>query len=79
MICVIGGPLIWIVLDKGDKSHKSWKCKDYLNVDQLYRQVKKFERIAYLKILKESLHDSITVYGDSFLNHVFTIANVNAS
>ena len=55
------------------------KCEEYLNVNQLPWQVKKFERIANLEILEENFHDSIAVYGHSFLTYVFTVANVNTS
>ena len=39
-------------------------------------QVKIFEHTVNLDILEEILHDSITVYGDSFLTDVFTVSNV---
>ena len=55
------------------------KCRDYLNVDHLRRQVKLFEGTVNLDILEENLHDSIAVYGDSFLNDVFTFSNVGTS
>ena len=64
---------------EGDKLYKSLKCRDYLNVDQLPRQVKIFERTVNLDILEENLHDSITLYGDSLLTDVFTVLNVNTS
>ena len=67
------------ILVKGDKLYKSLKCHDCLNVDQLPRQVKLFERTVNLDILDENLHDSIAVYGDSFLSDVFTVSNVNTS
>ena len=67
------------ILVQGDKLCKSLKCRDYLNVDQLPGQVKIFERTANLDISEENLHDSIAVYGDSFLTDVFTISNVNTS
>ena len=38
-------------LVEGDKFYKSLKCRDYLNVDQLPRQVKIFERTVNLDIL----------------------------
>ena len=38
----------------------------YLNVEELPRQVKIFERTVNLEILEENLHDSVVVYGDSF-------------
>ena len=41
---------------------KSLKCRDYLNVDQLPRPVKIFERTVNLFISEENLHDSIAVY-----------------
>ena len=53
------------------------KCGDYLNVDQLPRQVKIFELTVNLDILEENLHDSIAVYGDSLLTDVSTVSNVN--
>ena len=59
--------------------YKSLKCRDYLNVDQLPRQVKIFQRVVNLDISEENLHDSIAVYGDSFLTNVFTVSNVNTS
>ena len=60
-------------------SHCILKCCDYLNVNQLPQQVKIFERTVNLDILEENLHDSIAVYGDSFLTDVFTVSNVNTS
>ena len=59
--------------------HKSLKCRDYINVDQLPGQVKIFERTVNLDILEENLHDSIAVYGDWFLTDVFPVSNVNNS
>ena len=67
------------ILVESDKFYKSLKCRDYLNVDQLPRQVKIFEHTVNLDILEENLHDSIAVYGDSFLTNVFTVSNVNTS
>ena len=64
---------------EGDKLYKSLKCRDYLNVDQLPRQVKIFERTVNLDILEKNLHDSIAVYGDSLLTDVFTVLKVNTS
>ena len=55
------------------------KCRDYLNVNQLPQKIKIFERTINLDILEENLHDSIAVYGDSFLTDVFTVSNVNIS
>ena len=55
------------------------KCRDYLNVNQLPQKIKIFERTINLDILEENLHDSIAVYGDSFLTDVFTVSNVNTS
>ena len=52
---------------------------DYLNVDQLPRQVKLFEYTVNLDILEENLHDSIVVSEDSFLPDAFTVSNVNTS
>ena len=46
-------------------------------MDQLHRQVKIFERTVNSDISEENLHDSIAVYGDSFLTDVATISNVN--
>ena len=66
-------------LVEGDKLYKSFNCRDYLNVDQLPRQTKIFERTVNLDILKENLHDSIAVYGDSFLADDFTVSNLNTS
>ena len=48
-------------------------------MDQLHRQVKIFERTVNSDISEENLHDSIAVYGDSFLTDVFTVSNVNIS
>ena len=59
--------------------YKSLKCRDYLNVDQLPRQVKIFERTVNLDILEKNLHDSIAACGDSFLTDIFTASNVNTS
>ena len=67
------------ILVEGDKLYKSLKCRDYLNVDQLPRQVKIFERTVNLDILEENLHDSISVYGDSFVTNGLTVSNVNTS
>ena len=67
------------ILVEGDNFYKSLNCRDYLNVDQFPWQVKTFERTVNLDILKENLHDSIAVYGDSFLTDVFTVSNVNTS
>ena len=59
--------------------YKSLKCRDYRNVDQWPREVKIFESTLNLDILKENLHDSMAVYGDSSLTDVFTLSNVNIS
>ena len=67
------------ILFEGYKLYKLLKCHDYLNVDQLPRQVKIFERTVNLDILEENLHDSIAVYGDSFLTDVFTVSNGNTT
>ena len=48
-------------------------------MNQLPQQVKIFEHTVNLDILEENLHDSIAVYGDSFLTDVFTVSNVNTS
>ena len=50
-----------------------------LNVEELPRQVKIFERTVNLEILRENLYDSVAVYGDSFLTDVFNNSNVNNS
>ena len=67
------------VLVEEYKLYKLLKCHDYLNVDQLPRQVKIFQRSVNLDISEENLHDSIAVYRDSFLTDVFTVLNVNTS
>ena len=67
------------ILVQGVKLYKSLKCRDYLNMDQLSRQVKICERTVNLDISEENLHDSIAVYGDSLLTDVFTVSNVNTS
>ena len=46
----------------------------YLNVEELPHRVKIFERTVNLEILEENLHDSVAVYGDSFLTDVFDIS-----
>ena len=48
-------------------------------MDQLHWQVKIFKRTVNWDISEEDLHDSIAVYGDSFLTDVATIPNVNTS
>ena len=48
-------------------------------MEELPRQVKIFERTVNLEILEENLHDSVAVYGDSFLTDVFNNSNVNSS
>ena len=70
--------LDYILVDR-DQLHKSFKCQDYLNMDQLSRQVKIFEHTVNLKILEENLHDNIAVYGETFSTDVFTNVNVNTS
>ena len=45
------------------------------NVDQLFQRVKIFERTVNLDILDENLHDTIAVYGDSFLTDLFPVSN----
>ena len=59
--------------------NKSLKFQGYLYGDQLPRQVQIFTHTVNLEILDENLHDSITVYGDSFLTDVFNISNENNS
>ena len=61
------------LLVNADKLYKSLKCHDYLNVDWLPR------RTVNLDLLEENLHDSIAIYGDSFLTDVFTVSNKNTS
>ena len=51
----------------------------YLNVEELPRQVKIFERTVNLEIQEENLHDSVAVYGDSFLTDVFNNSIANNS
>ena len=60
-----------------DQLRKSMKCPDYLNVDQLIRQVKILDHTVNLEILDGNLQDSIAMHGDSFLTYVFTNAKVN--
>ena len=48
-------------------------------MEELPGQVKIFERTVNLEILEENLHDSVAVYGDSFLADVFNSSNVNNS
>ena len=67
------------ILVEGDKLYKLLKCRNYANVSQLPGQVKVFEHTINLAILEEDFHDSIAVYGDSFLTDVFTVSNVNFS
>ena len=67
------------ILDDDDKLHKSLNCRDYLNVDQLPRQVNIFHYTVNLDIPEENIHDSMAVYGESFLNDVFTVSNLNTS
>ena len=45
------------------------------NVDQFFQRVKIFERTVNLDILEDNLHDSIAVYGDSFLTDVSPVSN----
>ena len=45
----------------------------------MLRQVNICEHTVNLDISEENLHDSIAVYGDSFLTDVFTVSNVNIS
>ena len=51
----------------------------YLDVEELPRHVKIFERTVNLEILEENLYDSVAVYGDSFLTDIFNNSNVNNS
>ena len=51
----------------------------YLDVEELPRHVKIFERTVNLEILEENLHDSVAVYGDSFLTDIFNKSNLNNS
>ena len=46
----------------------------YLNMEELPLEVKIFKRTVNLEILEENLHDSVAVYGDSFLTDVFDIS-----
>ena len=62
------------ILVEGDKLYKLLGFQGYLNVEELPRQVKIFERTVNLEILEENLHDSVAVYGDSFLTDVFDIS-----
>ena len=48
-------------------------------MEELPRQEIIFEHTVNLEILKENLHDSAAVYGDSFLTDVFNSSNVNNS
>ena len=65
------------ILVEGDKLYKLLGFQGYL--EELPRQVKIFERTVNLEILEENLHDSVAVYGDSFLTYVFNSSNVNNS
>ena len=67
------------ILVKGDKLYKLLGFQDYLNEEELPRQVKIFERTVNLEILEENPHDSVAVYRDSFLTDLFNISNVNNS
>ena len=53
------------ILAERDKLYKSLRFQGYLNVEELPRQIKIFERTVNLEILEENLHDSIAVYGNS--------------
>ena len=67
------------ILVEGDKLYKVLGFQGYLNVEELPSQVKIFECAVNIVILKENLHDSVAVYGDSFLTDVFNNSNVNNS
>ena len=65
------------ILVEGDKFYKLLGFQSYLNVEELPHQVKIFERTVNLEILEKNLHDSVAVYGDSFLTDVFNNSNIN--
>ena len=65
------------ILVEGDKLYKLLGFQGYLNVEELPRQVKIFERTVNLEILEENLHDSVAVYGESFLTDIFNNSNVS--
>ena len=69
VLCVCFWKLVDLdyILVEGDKLYELLPFQGYLNVEELPRQVKIFERTANLDILEENLHDSVAVYGDSFL------------
>ena len=56
------------ILVEGDKLYKLLGFQGHL--EELPRQVKIFERTVNLEILEENLHDSVVVYGGSFLTDV---------
>ena len=57
------------ILVEGDKLYKLLGFQGYL--EELPRQVKIFERTVNLEILEENLHDSVAVYGNSFLTLIW--------
>ena len=67
------------ILVKGDQLYKLLGFQDNLNEEELPRQVKIFERTVNLEILEGNPHDSVAVYGDSFLTDLFNISNVSNS
>ena len=54
-----------------DKLYNLLRFQGYLNVEELPRQVKIFERTVNLEILEENLRDSVAVYGGSFLTDAY--------
>ena len=60
------------ILVEREKLYKLLGFQGYLNVEV-------FDRTVNLEILEENLHDSVAVYGDSFLANVFNSSNVNNS
>ena len=60
------------ILVEDDKLYKCLNFQDYLSIDQLPRQVQMFRHTVNLEILEENLHDGVAVFGDSFLNDVFS-------
>ena len=55
------------ILVMRDKLYNLLRFQGYLNVEELPRQLKIFERTVNLEILEENLRDSVAVYGGSFL------------
>ena len=67
------------ILVERDKLYELLGFQGYLNMEELSRQVKIFQRTVNLEIQEENLYDSVAAYGDSFLTNVFNNSNVNNS